>query len=998
MLNSNFYRILSQKLNHKIFVFKDSAETIEALEICKYKKLQDKSFPNAYILSDFRAKRGDDLRSYSFELGELLFSLSKFYNDKDSILLAPLHSILYPLPAKTQLEPLVLRLYESYNFLDLQNVLLNYGFEKQDLVHAPKEIAIHGDIIDIFPHNYENPIRISFFDNDIESIKYFDSVSQMCFGDEIEEISIFPALFSLDSNAYENLDNFSKNSDYDAFIKDIISLGFWFIDEPLIVKQYNSLMMPSAKAELDSLKEIEFLNDIDFDSFDKLDICDIDERYSDIALEINAIPKLFSLHNDKKKILFGVNELLLDSLNLSSDIKIIKEPISINIITKDEIILSLNKIVKKKKKTYKTIHLNELNKGDYVVHRDYGIGIFNGIKQTMILGITSDFIEVIYQNDDKLLLPTHNLNLITKYIANTSSIPMLDRLGKGSFAKIKEKVRPKLLEIAKEIVELAAKRELIKGKLIDTSKVELSIFKNSSNFDFTDDQERSIEEIFSDLSSGKVMDRLLIGDVGFGKTEVAMNAIFACVKSGYQCALIVPTTLLSNQHFNTLCARFANFDTKIAKLDRFSKDKNQILRGLQSGEIDVVIGTHGLLSVSFKNLGLVVLDEEHKFGVKQKEMLKNMTQDVHILSMSATPIPRTLNLALSKIKTQSELNTPPISRIPPKTFVKNYSDLLLQDAIKRELKRNGQIFYIHNNIASIDDRKNEILKLIPKLKIAILHSQVAQNITEDIMVKFANGEYDMLLSTSIVESGIHLPNANTIIVDSADCFGMADLHQLRGRIGRGDKEGYCYFFVENKDSITNEAKKRLLSLESNSFLGAGGILSYADLELRGGGNILGEAQSGHIKNIGYNLYLQMLEESINLLSGKELQNKQSVDIKLNVSAFLNPSIIPSDMIRLDLYRRLANVTSKEEIYDIEKEINDRFGNLDSFSLRFLQLILIKFIANTLNIKTIMNYNQHITIIYGDAQKIKFDADELDDSSILESTLEYLRSKENEIEN
>ena len=538
----------------------------------------------------------------------------------------------------------------------------------------------------------------------------------------------------------------------------------------------------------------------------------------------------------------------------------------------------------------------------------------------------------------------------------------------------------------------------IKGKLIDTSKVELSIFKNSSNFDLTNDQERSIEEIFSDLSSGKVMDRLLIGDVGFGKTEVAMNAIFACIKSGYQCALIVPTTLLSNQHFNTLCARFANFDTKIAKLDRFSKDRNQILRGLQSGEIDVAIGTHGLLSVSFKNLGLVVLDEEHKFGVKQKEMLKNMTQDVHILSMSATPIPRTLNLALSKIKTQSELNTPPISRVPPKTFVKNYSDLLLQDAIKRELKRNGQIFYIHNNIASIDDRKNEILKLIPKLKIAILHSQVTQNITEDIMVKFANGEYDMLLSTSIVESGIHLPNANTIIVDSADCFGMADLHQLRGRIGRGDKEGYCYFFVENKDSITNEAKKRLLSLESNSFLGAGGILSYADLELRGGGNILGEAQSGHIKNIGYNLYLQMLEESINLLSGKELQNKQSVDIKLNVSAFLNPSIIPSDMIRLDLYRRLANVTSKEEIYDIEKEINDRFGNLDSFSLRFLQLILIKFIANTLNIKTIMNYNQHITIIYGDAQKIKFDADKLDDSSILESTLEYLRSKENEIEN
>lgn len=992
MLNSNFYRILSKKNKYKIFIFKDFTETLEALEICKYKKLQNTSFPNAYVLSDFRAKRGDDLRSYSLELGDLLLSLSKFYNDKDSILLAPIHSILYPLPSKNKLEPLVLKLYENYNFLDLQEQLLNYGFEKLDLVYAPKEMAIHGDIIDIFPHNYENPVRISFFDNEIESIKYFDVASQMCFGDELEEVSIFPALFSLDSSDYINLDNISKNSHYDAFIKDIVSLGFWFINDPLIIKQYNSLMMPSAKAELDSLKEIEFLSDLDFDSFDKLDICDIDEEYSDISLEINAIPKLFALHNDKKKILFGLNELLIDSLKLNSDVTIIKEPISINIITKDEIILSLNKIVKKKKKSQKAIHLNELNKGDYVVHSDYGIGIFNGIKQTTILGITSDFIEVLYLNNDKLLLPTHNLNLITKYIANTSSIPILDRLGKGSFVKIKEKIRPKLLEIAKEIIDLAAKRELIKGKLIDTSKVELGIFKNSSNFELTIDQEKSINEIFYDLSSGKVMDRLLIGDVGFGKTEVAMNAIFACVLSGYQCALIVPTTLLANQHFHTLLNRFEKFNVKIAKLDRFSKDKNHLLKGLQSGEIDIIVGTHGLLNAGFKNLGLVVLDEEHKFGVKQKERLKNMTQDVHILSMSATPIPRTLNLALSKIKTQSELNTPPISRIPPKTFVKNYSDVLLQDAIKRELRRNGQIFYIHNNIASIEDRKNEILKIMPKLKIAILHSQIAQNLSEDIMIKFSNGQYDMLLSTSIVESGIHLPNANTIIVDSADCFGMADLHQLRGRIGRGDKEGYCYFFVENKDSITNEAKKRLLSLESNSFLGAGGILSYADLELRGGGNILGEAQSGHIKNVGYSLYLQMLEESINLLSGKELQNKQSVDIKLSVSAFLNPSIIPSDMIRLDLYRRLANVDSKEDIYDIEKEINDRFGKLDSFSVRFLQLILIKFMANSLNIKTIMNYNQHITIIYNDTKKIKIDASELDDSSILEATLEYLRGE------
>ncbi|RAX54263.1 transcription-repair coupling factor [Helicobacter sp. 16-1353] len=990
MSNANFYRILESNVDFKIFIFKDYNEALGALEVCKYKKLKDSNFPNFHILSEFRAKRGDDLRSYSFEFGELCLSLSRFYNDKDSILLAPLHSILYPLPLNDKLESLHLKVNHKYNFLDLQIKLFNYGFEKLDLIHAPKEVAIHGDIIDIFPLNYDNPIRISFFDDEIESIRFFDSVSQMCFGEELSEVCIFPALFSLDSATYNNLDNISKNSQYDVFIKDIISLGFWFLDEPLIIKNYKSILSPNAKLELDELSQLEILNDIDFKSFKHLDCFELKDTYSDISVETMAIPKLLALHSNKKPTLFSMNELLLNTLEIPDNVEIIKENICFNIITPKEIFLSLNKKIKAKKKAQKTIRLNELNKGDYVVHNDYGIGIFNGIVQRNILGNTSDFIEILYLNNDKLLLPTHNLHLVSKYIANTASIPIVDRLGKGNFSRIKEKVRPKLLEIAKEIVEIAATRELIKGKLIDTTKVEILLFKESSNFELTDDQERSIKEIFSDLSSGKVMDRLLIGDVGFGKTEVAMNAMFAVVKSAYQCALIVPTTLLSNQHFNTLKDRFLAFGIKIAKLDRFSKNKNTILKGLESGEIDVVVGTHSLLNTHFKNLGLVVLDEEHKFGVKQKELLKNLTKDVHILSMSATPIPRTLNMALSQIKTKSELNTPPQSRIPPKTFVKSYSDLLLKDAVLRELRRSGQIFYIHNNIASIDNKKDEILKILPNLKIAILHSKTPQKQTEDIMIKFANGEYDMLLSTSIIESGIHLPNANTIIVSGADCFGVADLHQLRGRIGRGNKEGYCYFFVNDKENITPEAKKRLISLESNSFLGSGGILSYADLEIRGGGNILGEAQSGHIKNIGYSLYLQMLEECINSLSGKNIQNKHNVDIKLNISAFLNPSIIPSDTIRLDLYRRLANVQSKDEIYDIEREINDRFGKIDSFSLRFLQLILIKFLANTLNIKSIMNYNQHINVIFDNGDKTSFDSSEIDDSSVLEATLAYLR--------
>ncbi len=993
MLNANFYRVLKGNFNYKIFIFNTYQEVLGALEVCKYIKLNNKSFPNFYILNDFRAKKGDDLRSYSFELGELLYNLSKFYNDTNAILLTPLHSILHPLPTSELLQSFYISSDDKYDILALKSLLIYYGFEHLDVVHAPKEMAVHGDIIDIFPHNHNNPIRISFFGDEIESIKYFDVISQMCFGDELSNIEIFPALFSADSALYERLNNLSRNSEYDAFIKDMNSLGFWFIDGEIISNKYQSLLSPSAAIELDALRQLESLNYIDFASLENLDVMDIKDSYSDLIVESSAVQKLLLLHKNKKCTLFSQNELLLHSLEIPDYVNIIKENIALNIITSDELILSLNKPIKPKKKIHKTITLNELNKGDFVVHNDYGIGIFEGIVQTNILGNTSDFIKILYLNDDTLLLPTHNLHLINKYVANTSILPTLDRLGKGSFSKIKEKVRPKLFEIAKEIIEVAAERELIKSKIIDVHNVELEIFKQKSGFTLTADQEQSIKEIFSDLGSTKVMDRLLIGDVGFGKTEVAMNAIFASIRSGFQAALIVPTTLLSNQHFNTLKERFLPFNIKIAKLDRFTKQKDSIIKGLENGDISVVVGTHSLLNVNFANLGLVVLDEEHKFGVKQKERLKNLTRESHILSMSATPIPRTLNMALSHIKTKSELNTPPEDRMPPKTFVKNYNNSILRDAILRELRRGGQIFYIHNNIASINSKKDEILKLLPTIKIAILHSKVKENETEEIMIKFANGQYDLLLSTSIVESGIHLPNANTILVDSADCFGVADLHQLRGRIGRGNKEGYCYFFVENKDNITQEAKKRLLSLESNSFLGSGGILSYMDLELRGGGNILGEAQSGHIKNIGYSLYLTMLEECINVLSGKEIQNNKSVDIKLNISAFLNPNIIPSDRIRLDLYRRLSNVESKSDIFAIESEINDRFGKLDSFSMRFLQLILIKFVANKLDIKTIMNYNRHITIIYNNERKITFDAAEIDDDSVIESTLLYLQHEE-----
>ncbi|MGX2982830.1 transcription-repair coupling factor [Helicobacter sp. 23-1045] len=995
MLNSNFYKILQSKFDFKIAIFKDYGEALEAREVCKFCKIKDSNFPNAYLLNDFCAKKGDDLRSYAFELGELLLNLARFYNDKNGILLAPIHSLLHPLPPPKWLQSISLQKAQKCDFEKLKETLLNFGFENMDLVYAPKEMAIHGDIIDIFPQNAPHPLRISFFDDEIEDIASFDAETQKII-ERIESAEIFPALFSLDSGEYADLERLAVESPFDAFTKDIHSLGFWFIRQKPLTAQYKSIISPTALNEIAELEGLRSLNYIDFSAFKALDLIALNPSFSDISARgADIINKILPLHKDKKITILSQNELILDSLQIPQNAQkntiILRESIALNIITPNEIILSLNALPKKRAKKPTTIRLNELNAGDYIVHSEYGIGRFSGITQTRVLGNISDFIEIIYLGDDKLLLPVHNLNLIDKYIANTASVPTLDKLGKGSFAKIKEKIRPKLLQIAQEIIDIAAARELIKGKIIDKDNVELAIFKQSAGFELTADQDKSIDEILRDLGSGRVMDRLLVGDVGFGKTEVAMNAIFACAKSGFQSALIVPTTLLSNQHFKTLSARFAPHGLKIAKLDRFATKKSAILDSLKNGSVDIVVGTHSLLNAEFKNLALIVLDEEHKFGVKQKEKLKNLTKDVHILSMSATPIPRTLNLALSKIKTQSHLNIPPDSRIAPKTFVKNYSDEVLRDAILRELKRNGQIFYIHNNIASMEQRKREILKLMPNLKIAILHSKIPQTQSEDIMIDFANGAFNVLLSTSIVESGIHLPNANTIIVDSADCFGMADLHQLRGRIGRGDKEGYCYFFVDSKENITAEARKRLISLESNSFLGAGGILSYNDLEIRGGGNILGEAQSGHIENIGYSLYLKMLEDSINFLSGKgDLAIQKGVDLKLNISAFLNAELINSDRIRLDLYRRLSNASAKSEIYEIEGEIAERFGKIDSYTRRFLQLMLVKILANARGLKAITNYNENITLTLENGEKVSLKAEERDDENIMEAILAYLR--------
>lgn len=413
-------------------------------------------------------------------------------------------------------------------------------------------------------------------------------------------------------------------------------------------------------------------------------------------------------------------------------------------------------------------------------------------------------------------------------------------------------------------------------------------------------------------------------------------------------------------------------------------------KALNDGKPLICIGTHALLNLKASNLGLIIIDEEHKFGVKQKEKLKELSNNSHLLSMSATPIPRSLNMALSSIKSYSTLLTPPDDRLDVRTIVKEFDEKIIKEAILRELRRGGQIFYVHNHIASINKVKNELLEILPNLKILVLHSKIEQKTTENEIEKFINKEYDLMLCTSIVESGIHMPNANTMIVNNANKFGMADLHQLRGRVGRSSIQGYCYFLIEDKNALSKDSLKRLVALESNSFLGSGSVLAYHDLEIRGGGNLVGEAQSGHIEAIGYSLYLRMLEDEINALLNKKSNTLTNVDIKLSINAFLNSEFIKEDRLRLDLYKRLSKAQDESEIYDIKAEVEDRFGKIDKFSKQFFWLMIIKILAIKHGFKQISNYEMNITLTKLDDSKVVIKSNSKDDDDILEAILIYLR--------
>ncbi|MBA1432650.1 MAG: DEAD/DEAH box helicase [Epsilonproteobacteria bacterium] len=971
-----------------LLVCEDAKEAHELQNVAHFFHKETIVFP------DFRPAYGDDLRTYKEELHTLLQALREYYQaTKKPLVIAPLKSLLFPLPKAEMLGATSLEFGAEIDLQAFKEQMLFWGYTFVDMVQVAGEISHRGDIIDIFVPSSAHPVRISLFDTEIEQIKAFDLDTQRTLGEELDAITITSAFFALDETGFTTLNERIEKSPFDALSRDIASLGFWHLEEMAENFLADKKAMLSRNLE-NALIDAYAINNpqISREQF-ALDI--LEESDSVKELVVADAAQLLKVHKDKKITIVAANKATIKQAGIydTTGITLVEAPYILNIISDDELVISLNKPEKKRRRRKSSILLDDLKAGDYVVHEDYGVGIFEKIEQTEILGGVKDFIVIKYVGDDKILLPVENLDYIDRYIAGGGSVPVLDRLGKGSFGRLKAKVRKRLLEIAGQIVNTAAARALIKAPKISLEKKELQEFQALSGFDYTEDQLQAVDEILTQMSSGHIMDRLLSGDVGFGKTEIALNTIYAAYKSGYQSAFIVPTTLLSAQHFRSLDERFSELGIRYVKLDRFvsTKEKNAIVKGLASGEIDCVVGTHTLFGLEFKKLGVVIIDEEHKFGVKQKEKIKELYHNVHLLSMSATPIPRSLNQALSSIKTMSQLLTPPSERQGVRTFVKEYDEKLIKEVILRELRRGGQVFYVHNSIDHMPIKMGELKALLPDLRILMLHSKISAVETEKELLKFEAGEYDMMIATSIIESGIHMPRVNTIIVDGADRFGIADLHQLRGRVGRGHVEGFAYFIVQNKEVLTDEAKKRLLALESNSFLGSGSVLAHHDLEIRGGGNLVGDAQSGHIKNIGYSLYLRMLEDAIKELSNTKESERVKVDIKLTISAYISDEVVQEDRLRLDIYRRLSQCESVVEIYEIEEEMIDRFGELDTSTKQFIELMVIKLLALAMKIKSIGNYGQNITFTYFNDSKETIKSQSKDDDDIIKATLSYLRN-------
>jgi transcription-repair coupling factor (superfamily II helicase) len=919
--------------------------------------------------------------------GERLLFFEKLMQNltkkKTNIVIANSNALLEQAVSKIKLENdrFELKVGAKVDRENLIKKLTDFGFSRQEEVYEKQDFSIRGEIFDIWLVDFDNPIRVIFDDDEIESIYEFDVTTQRRENKKYESCFVRNFTESNDTIIFDYFDteNFIcfyeekniGNTKHYLFEKKFFSI----VIEPFALgakdlKFYESM---SFNGNLDLIYK--YLGDLFDENFS---ICIVLYRETEIQNIKNIFYKNFP--KAKLKIDFFTGFLREGFYSLDKKIAIFTEKEIFGRDLVEEIGL-INKESKENKNISKNLDVFKESSvdyriGDYVVHDNFGIGKFLGFSQINTGGKVSEYITIEYAKGDKLFVPIFDFKFISKYSNYDSDyIPLLDTMDGFTWKKTRQKIEQKIFEMATEIIAVQAVRKKIKGFDFKENILAESEFGDTFPYQETEDQEKAIEEVLADMSSDTPMERLVCGDVGYGKTEVAIRATFRAIMNTKQVVLVCPTTILAKQHFNTFKNRFLNYPVQVVMLSRFisRKEIENNKKLIEEGKVDIIIATHAIFrsSIKFKDLGLVIIDEEHRFGVKDKEKLKRLQKDVDVLYLSATPIPRTLSMALNGIKDISVIETPPPVRKNITTHICEYDEDLIKKAIDFELARNGQVFFVYNRVENIVSKATDIAKLFPDTKIAIAHGRMSTDELDTIMTDFVEKKYNILIATTIIESGLDIPAVNMIIIDRADKLGLAQIYQLRGRVGRGYEQAFCYLLYPKNASLNENAVKRLQAIQSFQGFGAGFKLAMRDLEIRGAGNILGKKQHGYIKEIGFELYMDMLGKAINSMNGNSL-NEIDPDIDLNVSFYIPNTYISSAPIRMYFYKQLLSINNKNEIDAIKLELFDRFGKIPLVLENFFVISEIKFIAKKLKISYIKENKNNININFANSDIVNID--------------------------
>ncbi len=899
---------------------------------------------------------------------------------------------------------------------DLSKRLVKLGYTHEDMVEGKGQFSIRGGIVDVFSPEADNPYRLEFFGDFIDSIREFDAIEQTSI-QNIEKITVTAATEKTVSNDMNSVISYFNN-DALIFFNEPVAISeraegyLWDINETVkALMEKEVISEPKERYILDYNEAIKELTKRKFIAISSLMQSPKDFKPKKTASFTTGVHSAYTGMNDlffedlaewlnnKYTVILpaqnkekseriteslkerGINALIISRSedNLESGRVYVCEgslkkgfyypQIKLCVISDEEL---FGRSVKRKTRFKKSDSLSKINSftdlkpGDYIVHKVHGIGRYIGLDTLTVDGFLKDYLKIEYSGDDFLYVPCDNLELLQKYIGKEGTL-RLNKMGGADFARQKNRVKESTKELAQELIKIYAARSHQKGYSFSADTSWQTEFEAKFPYEETDDQLKSIEEVKKDMESERPMDRLLCGDVGYGKTEVALRAAFKAVMDSKQVAYLAPTTVLTMQHFNTFVSRMKDYPIKIELLSRFKTPAQQkkIIKGLKSGEIDIVIGTHRLLGsdVEFHDLGLLVVDEEQRFGVKHKERIKEIKNNVDVLTLSATPIPRTLHMSMVNIKDMSTLSEPPEDRHPVSTIVAEYNEGIVIDAIKKELSRGGQVYYLHNRVGGISTKAKKIAESLPDAKVRYAHGQMGEGELEEIMMEMLEGEIDVLVCTTIIETGLDIPNVNTIIIDDADRLGLSQLYQLRGRVGRSNRRAFAYLFYKKDKMLKEEAVKRLSAIKEFTEFGSGFKIAMRDLEIRGAGNILGAQQHGHMDSVGYEMYCRILEESIGEITGNQVKEEEPAVIDLPVSAHIPASYIKNHTVRLDMYKKITTLSGETDYFDICDEITDRFGDMPKSVVSLLDAALIKALCMDTGIREVSYKNDRILFYF-----------------------------------